>query len=52
MAWYNVSLLVEVKPAKKIWWAKWDKIGPKIGFLSFFQSLVHWFSLKLHRMIA
>ena len=36
MAWYNVSLLVEVKPAKKFWWAKWDKIGSKIRFVIIF----------------
>ena len=31
---------------------KWTKIGPQTRFFAIFSSLVHWFSLKLHTMIA
>ena len=41
IAWNNLKLIVEVKPAKKIWGPKFGpngpKSGPKLGFLSFFQ---------------
>ena len=44
IAWINVLLQVEVKPAKKMGaqiWAKWAKIGPKIRFFVIFSSVVH-----------
>ena len=41
IAWNNVWLLVEIKPAKKNWGPKFGPYGPKwvikVGFLSFFQ---------------
>ena len=40
IAWNNVELLVEVKPAKKCvpkFGAQGPKLGPKLVFLSFFQ---------------
>ena len=33
-------------------WAKWAKIGPEPRFFVIFSSLVHYFSYKLHKMIA
>ena len=33
-------------------WAKWTKIGPKNMFFVIFSSLFHYFSLKLHIIIA
>ena len=44
IGWNNIQLQVEVIPTKKIWWAKWAKIGPKISFFVIdfkFGSLVH-----------
>ena len=41
LAWNTVYLLVEVKPAKKFWGAKFGqnrpKLGPKLNFLPFSQ---------------
>ena len=47
---------MEVKLAKRIGEAKFGpnrpKSVPKLVFFAIFSSLVHWFSFKLHRMIA
>ena len=50
IAWNNVELLVELKPAKKNYWPKFGpnrpKLGLKLGFISFSQVLFISFSLN------
>ena len=50
IAWNNVELLVELKPAKKNFWPKFGpnrpKLGLKLGFMPFSQVLFISFSLN------
>ena len=55
IAWYNVELLVEVKPTKKFLGPKVEPNRAKLNaklFFAIFSSLLDYFSFKLYKMIA